>query len=67
MKAPESLKLKINEMLDNHWEDICRDNSFQEILYDEGYFYPIKISLFSEGKYITIKILPKISMGVTLT
>lgn len=37
MKAPDSLKNIINEMLDKHWDDILRSNEFYEVTSDPSF------------------------------
>jgi hypothetical protein len=37
MKAPDSLKIIINEMLDKHWADILTGSEFDEVTYDSSY------------------------------
>jgi len=34
MKAPDSLKILINDLLDKHWEDIIQGKDFNETEYD---------------------------------
>ena len=65
MTAPDSLKLKIGELLDAHWEEILREQEFYDVVYDDGYYFPIKIQVGSDGKYISIRLLPKLG-AVTL-
>jgi len=45
MKAPDSLKILINDMLDNHWEDILRSNEFSDIQYDPSYNQTCRIKV----------------------
>ena len=64
MKAPDSLKLTISEILDEHWEEILMQKEIYDVVYDNGYFFPIKIQFISDGMYTSIKILPKAGMGI---
>ena len=62
MNAPDSVKQKINELLDNHWEELLQNKEYTDVLYVNDWYFPIKVSITQVGKYCVIKILPKSGM-----
>ena len=50
MKAPDSIKNLINELIDKHWEEIIQGENFYEATYDSSFnLCKIKIQFFREN------------------
>ena len=63
MIAPDSLKTIINDLVDRHWEDVLQENEFSEVIYDNDFYFSVKVSFSKESSdgYV-IRITPKCSM-----